>query len=237
MDISGSFAILSLAFGLGMLHALDADHIMAVSGLASRRPSLRGSLRFCTRWAMGHGLVLLVIGGAVLLLGMAIPESLSTLAELLVGVVLIVIGAWVLWDLLKQRAHLHFHTHDHLPQHAHWHSHAANNKEHHTDTHKHEHRAVLVGVLHGTAGSAPLLALLPLSAMNNSPWQGMFYLILFASGVLVSMLIFGGLLGGTFHWLARWGTRSIQVLRSSVALSSLGFGSYLLITGLPGAWA
>lgn len=239
MDINGSFAILSLAFGLGMLHALDADHIMAVSGLASRRPTLRDSLRFCARWALGHGSVLLLIGSAVLILGMAIPESLSALAELLVGAVLILIGAWVLWDLCRQRAHLHFHVHDQLPQHAHWHSHSRtkSKKQTHNDaSHRHEHSAVLVGMLHGTAGSAPLLALLPLSAMNNSPWQGMLYLLLFGSGVLIFMLIFGGLLGGTFHWLTRWGNRSVQLIRTGVALSAMGFGSYLLITGLPGAW-
>lgn len=240
MDINGSFAILSLAFGLGMLHALDADHIMAVSGLAARRPSLRGSLRFCVRWAIGHGLVLLLIGGAVLLLGMAIPETLSSLAELLVGIVLITIGAWVLWDLIKQRTHLHFHAHDHLPQHAHWHSHgkkqAHNDAAHRHELHRHEHSAVLVGLLHGTAGSAPFLALLPMSAMNHSPWHGMLYLFLFCGGVLLSMFIFGGLLGSTFHWLTRWGNRSVQVLRSGVALSAMGFGSYLLVTGLPGAW-
>lgn len=238
VDISASLSVLSLAFGLGMLHALDADHIMAVSGLAARRPGLRSSLRFCARWALGHGAILLVIGSAVLLLGMAIPETLSNIAELLVGAILIAIGGWVLWDLSRRRAHLHFHRHDQLPQHAHWHTHQAHHRDAHAgDPHQHGHSAVLVGILHGTAGSAPLLALLPLSAMGHSPWQGLAYLLLFGSGVIVSMLMFGGLLGGAFHWLARWGQQGVRLLRSTVALSSIGFGGYLLFTGLPGVSA
>ena len=60
----------------------------------------------------------------------------------------------------------------------------------------------------------------------------MLYLLLFGCGVLLSMLVFGGLLGSTFNWLARWGNRSVHLLRASVAISSMGFGSYLLFTGL-----
>jgi sulfite exporter TauE/SafE len=220
------FAVLSLAFGLGLLHALDADHIVAVSGLASTRPGLRASLRFCTRWAAGHGLSLLLIGGAVLLLGMAIPTTLSAVAEDLVGVVLILIGAWVLYDLFRRRAHLHFHRHDELPQHAHWHVHK-HDGHHAQDEHRHGHGAVMVGVLHGTAGSAPLLALLPLAKLG-SPWIGLAYLLLFGLGVLASMLVFGGLLGGVFSWLSHWGDLIVRRVRMTVALGSIGFGGYLL---------
>jgi ABC-type nickel/cobalt efflux system permease component RcnA len=231
MDNSHILATLSLAFGLGLLHALDADHIMAVSGLAARRPSLRNSLRFCVRWAIGHGLTLLLIGGAVLLLGMAIPERLSAAAESLVGVILIAIGLWVLWDLHRSRTHLHFHDHDDLPPHAHWHEHTQPAAHaHDTDEHQHPHNAVLVGVLHGTAGSAPLLALIPLSSMGHSPWLGMAYLALFGLGVLLAMFLFGGLLGSTFGWLSRWGNSALRATRAGVALSSIGFGAYLLQT-------
>jgi hypothetical protein len=65
----------------------------------------------------------------------------------------------------------------------------------------------------------------------------MLYLVLFGAGVLLSMLVFGGLLGGAFQWLSRWGQRTVQFLRGGVALSSLGLGGYLLITGLRGALA
>ncbi len=164
-------AVLTLAFGLGMLHALDADHIMAVSTLASTRSGRQRALAFCARWAIGHGLTLLTIGAAVLLLGMAIPARLSADAESLVGVVLVLIGAWVLWDLWRRRVHLHFHAHEGAITHAHWHLDqpgAARRGEH---GHAHGHGAVLVGVMHGTAGSAPLLALLPMA--QHGPWFGL----------------------------------------------------------------
>ena len=228
MDKPSILTLLSLAFGLGLLHALDADHIMAVSGLAARRPSLRNSLRFCARWAVGHGLTLLLIGGAVLLLGMAIPERLSAAAETLVGVVLIVIGLWALWDLRRARAHLHFHDHDNLPPHAHWHGHNQYTTQHDADEHRHQHSAVFVGVLHGTAGSAPLLALIPLASLGHSPWLGMAYLALFSLGVLLAMFLFGGLLGSSFDWLSRRGNSALRLTRTIVAASSMIFGVYLL---------
>jgi ABC-type nickel/cobalt efflux system permease component RcnA len=219
-----------MAFGLGLLHALDADHIMAVSGLSARRPGLRTSLRFCMHWAIGHGFSIFLIGGSVLLLGIAIPAALSEFAEMLVGVVLIGIGLWVIWDLLSRRAHLHFHRHDDIPQHAHWHSHkdetthqsrdeALYNSQHKRLPHTHKHSAMFVGVLHGTAGSAPLLALIPLASMGGSLWLGIGYLLLFCFGVLMSMLFFGGLMGTTFNWLSRCGNRAVQLVRVGVAFS------------------
>lgn len=234
-----NIAILSLAFGLGLVHALDADHIMAVSGLSARKPGLKGCIRFGLRWSVGHGFSLLVIGGSVLLLGMAIPESLSGVAELAVGLVLIGIGLWLIYELVSRRAHFHFHQHDGIPRHAHWHVHKEKTiqETHNATAHRHEHSAVMVGLLHGAAGSAPLLALIPIVNLGGSPWLGMAYLLLFGLGVILSMLVFSGLLGVTFQWLSRWGYRAIQVVRTGVALSSLSFGSYLLYSGLAGSTA
>ncbi|MHB8474432.1 MAG: urease accessory protein UreH domain-containing protein [Gammaproteobacteria bacterium] len=214
-------AVLTLAFGLGLMHALDADHIMAVSGLASARPGRRRALAFCARWAIGHGLTLLSIGAAVLLLGLAIPVRLSAYAESLVGVVLMLIGTWVLWDLWRRRVHLHYHTHVGQPPHLHWQTRSG------TTPARHGHGAVLVGVMHGTAGSAPLLALIPI-AQHVSPWFGLAYLLVFGIGVLTTMLLFGGLIGVLFDRLARHGQRLFSVTRGLVALSSIGFGVALL---------
>ncbi|WP_455365483.1 HoxN/HupN/NixA family nickel/cobalt transporter [Kaarinaea lacus] len=219
--------LISLAFGLGMLHALDADHIMAVSGLASTRVSFRNSLRFCLRWAAGHGLALLFIGACVYLLGMAIPHNLSHYAESAVGIMLITIGAWILWELKNKNAHLHFHRHDNLPEHAHWHQHHQHSSQHDQDPHAHQHGALIVGILHGTAGSAPLLVLIPLAQLG-SPVYAIAYLVLFSAGVLLAMLLFGGLIGGVYQWLSKMGTDFVKTLRIIVAFSSIVFGGYLL---------
>lgn len=225
MDIPALFA---LAFGLGLLHALDADHIAAVSGMASHRPGLRGSVRFCLRWALGHGSVLMAIGGAVLLLGMAIPERLSAVAEYLVGGVLVLIGAMIFYDLYRRRAHIHFHSHNDLPRHAHWHVHSGHSR-HDKTAHRHGHAATLVGALHGLAGSAPLLLLLPLGQMD-SPLQGIVYLIFFCVGVVAAMLLFGGVLGLVLARFTGAGGRFVNYLRGAVGVGTIGYGGYLLIS-------
>jgi cytochrome c biogenesis protein CcdA len=146
---------------------------------------------------------------------------------------LIAIGLWIFLELFRSRAHLHFHDHDDLPRHAHWHAHREHPSRHDTDAHQHPHAAVLVGVLHGTAGSAPLLALVPLAGLGNSPWLGMAYLALFSFGVLLAMVFFGGLLGGTFAWISRWGTQALRLTRAGVAISAIAFGLHLLLNGIP----
>ena len=96
MELITAESTLLLALGLGMLHALDADHIMAVSALTAKRPNVSSCMRFCSHWATGHGLALFSIAAGVFVLGAAIPETLSHWAETIVGAVLIIIGCSVL---------------------------------------------------------------------------------------------------------------------------------------------
>lgn len=219
------WVLLSMAFGLGMLHALDADHIMAVSSLSCRESNWKTVIRYSLRWAIGHGSALMLIGVAVFFLGMAIPESMSQYAENCVGLVLVGIGVWVIRDLRKKNAHLHFHSHDDLPQHAHWHVHSS--KTHHPEEHRHEHTPVMIGLLHGTAGSAPLLAILPVSTMS-SPWMGFSYLLLFSLGVVCAMLLFGGVLAKFFGVMQKRGNQVIRTVRLVIAMASIVFGVVLL---------
>ncbi|MGD8566598.1 MAG: sulfite exporter TauE/SafE family protein [Gammaproteobacteria bacterium] len=228
IDIVG---LISLAFGLGMVHALDADHIVAVSSLAGTRVNRRDTMGFCIRWALGHGLSLLLIGSCVFLLGMAIPQELSHYAETMVGAVLITIGLMLCRQLIRQNAHLHVHHHDGLPPHAHWHTHDQHQTDHHRDRHRHRHTAVLVGLVHGTAGSAPLLVLIPLAKIGT-PWMGMLYLTTFSIGVMITMLIFGGVLGSVYQWLSRHGPAFIKTAKALIATVSMGYGSYLLAGSL-----
>jgi ABC-type nickel/cobalt efflux system permease component RcnA len=199
-------------------------------------------------WALGHGLSLLLFGTAVLLLGMAIPERFSALAEHLVALVLIGIGLWVLWDLYRRRVHLHFHSHDGLLQHGHLHAHPRNgsghgfdlrrahegrlydHRDHRRDPHAHDHGALLVGGLHGVAGTAPVLALIPIAKLG-SVWLGIAYLLLFSLGVLLTMLLFGCLLGQLMARLTRFGAVFIAAIRSAVALGTIGLGTHMLYGG------
>ena len=227
MEHTNILALLTLALGLGVVHALDADHIMAVSGLASTRANRRDSIRFCLRWAIGHAISLLTIGSCVFWLGAAIPQSLSQYAEHAIGLVLIVVGVIILVDLRRKNAHLHFHQHDGLPQHAHWHTHHVAELNHKPHLHHHQHSAVIVGILHGTAGSAPLLVLVPLAKLGSA-FYGLLYLLTFSFGVLATMLVFGGIIGGVYQWLSTLGTQSVRMLRLIIAFGSVLFGGYML---------
>ncbi len=226
MDVSTHLlGILVLAFSLGLVHALDADHIMAVTTLSGRNPGIKQSIGFCSRWALGHGGALMLISLLVIVLEWHIPNSLSHLAEQMVGLVLILLGLWVLRETLQRRIRLYFHRHGHNVLHAHWLQSTENEIQ--NGRHKHKHSATLVGVLHGTAGSAPLLALLPVSKLV-SPWAGMAYVLVFGLGVFIAMLVFGGALGRLFFLTASYGKELINILRSFIASTSIIYGSYLL---------
>jgi hypothetical protein len=170
----------------------------------------------------------LSLGAVVLLLGSSLPAWLGPQTDRLVGAVLIGLGLWVLWDLRRRRVHVHAHEHDGLPEHAHWHSHHDRNRAHDPEAHGHDHSAVLVGLLHGVAGSAPVIALVPLARLS-SPLGGLAYLLVFSAGVLASMILFGGLLGVFFDRLTRLGAGLITGVRTAVALGSIGAGSLMLL--------
>lgn len=231
MDLGHISFVIALALGLGMLHALDADHIMAVSGLIANQRSLKDVLRFCSRWAIGHGSILLLAGILAFMLGWVLPDSLSRYADAGVGIVLIVIGAMVLFNLYRQRIHVHFHEHDGLPEHAHWHAHhehTKHNKQAHArDPHRHAHGPLLVGMLHGLSGSAPLLALIPMATLK-SPLLGFIYLAIFSIGVLVSMLLFGGLLNLFLKFVERYAERLLIWIRALTGIGAMILGGIML---------
>jgi len=233
LDYSQIPVLLTLAFGLGMLHSLDADHIMAVSNLAQNNQhqgGIKNSIHFCLHWACGHGLVLFLVGVVVFILGVSLPAELSLYAEMVVAAVLIVIGLFVLYDVWQRRIHIHFHQHDNLPKHAHWHSHANQN------SHRHSHTALFVGMLHGLAGFAPLLAIIPATmtsvTITQRAWSGFLYLIIFSLGVLAAMLLFGGVLGYFSKFIASSNEKIFRLLRTFLGLGAIGVGSIMLMGSL-----
>ena len=122
------FAILSLGFLLGMQHALEADHIAAVSSIAARRSDVGDIVKHGLTWGLGHTLTLFAFAGAAILLGHAIPEKLAAPLETAVGVMLVGLGAHLLWRLWRDRVHVHAHRHDDGTVHLHAHSHAGENR-------------------------------------------------------------------------------------------------------------
>jgi sulfite exporter TauE/SafE len=207
MSLNLTVPFSSAVFGLGVLHAFDVDHIMAISGLAGSRPDPKKMFSLCARWALGHGLILLIVGVAVLALGMSLPNGMGEMAEIAVGLILIGIGLWTFWDLSKNKLE----------------DVASNSFKNHVSVH--QHSSVIVGMFHGLAGSAVLLALIPITN-QDSAWSGLAYLTVFSLGVLTSMTAFGGLYGIFFSQLNQKAFRMATAFRVLIAFSNLLLGIY-----------
>ena len=215
-------------FSLGLLHALDADHVMAVSALSSRKPGLLSAIKHSAHWALGHAGVLLASGLLLFGLGWQIPQAFSHLAEASVGLVLIIIGLVCIWQFRKQPLRLSQHKHGDV-EHAHWciddelDTHISKNSKAHTP--------VLVGMLHGLAGSAPALALIPVVVQGNI-YSAFMYLLVFSLGVMLSMLLFAAGLGVIQKNLKHINIRFYQFSRYLIASASILLGGFWLSQSL-----
>ena len=173
---------------LGCIHAFDVDHVSAVTVFVSKNPHPRQAALLGIRWGLGHTTTVLILGLFSIALKFVIPPLVQSLAEILVGSLLLVIGIWALWDVVK-RHHIHFHRHIHDGvEHVHFHSH-----EHRTD-HYHKHSMVLIGATHGFAGTAALMVIIPL-AVTNSLLTASVYLVVFGIGTIIAMGTLAYILG------------------------------------------
>jgi hypothetical protein len=220
------FGILGLGFLLGMQHALEADHIAAVSSIAARRSQVDDIVRHGLTWGLGHTLTLFVFAGAAILLGRAIPDHVARPLETAVGVMLIGLGAHVLWRLWRDRVHFHQHGHGDGTVHFHAHSHAGETAPHARAAHAHDHgfrwRTLLVGLMHGMAGSAALLVLAVTQA--SSPAVGLGYVALFGVGSMIGMGVLSAVIAVPLAVSARWLTWANRGLQGAVGLVTVAIG-------------
>jgi hypothetical protein len=228
------FGILGLGFLLGMQHALEADHIAAVSSIAARRSHVGDIVKHGLTWGLGHTLTLFVFAGAAILLGHAIPQSLSRPIEGAVGIMLVGLGAQVLWRLWRDRVHFHRHGHGDGTVHIHAHSHAGEATAHACDAHSHEHgfrwRALLVGLMHGMAGSAALLMLAVSQA--SSPAVGLGYVALFGIGSMIGMGVLSAIIAVPLAVSARWLTWANRGLQGAVGIVTVALGVTTIVETL-----
>ena len=215
------FGILGLGFLLGMQHALEADHIAAVSSIAARRSHVADIVKHGLTWGLGHTLTLFVFAGAAILLGRAIPDGVARPIETAVGVMLIGLGGHVLWRLWRDRVHFHRHGHGDGTVHFHAHSHAGE-----TTPHAHDHgfrwRTLLVGLMHGMAGSAALLVLAVTQA--SSPAVGLGYVALFGIGSMIGMGALSTVIAVPLAVSARLLTWANRGLQGAVGLATVAIG-------------
>lgn len=181
-------AILGFGFLLGLRHALDADHLAAVSTVLAQRPSLRASGAVGLWWGIGHTVTLLIVGSVVLALGIRIPPQFELIAESGVGVLLIVLGGTLAVKLYRERWHMHSHRHE-GDAHLHLHSHQRQ------DDHRHRHwmadsvRPLCIGMAHGLAGSAALMLIILATTQELGP--GLLSIAVFGLGSIAGMMAIG----------------------------------------------
>ena len=227
MSLMPTLLPLGTAFVLGVIHAIDVDHAVAVSTFVTGRPALRSAVSYGVRWGLGHSVTVLVVGSLAVAFGLRIDPRFDQLAEGAVGMMLIALGFFAFRSL----GNLHLHGPPAHGDHAHLHAHrrgpVAHEHGHPSPTNPvhHPRRPMLVGILHGLAGTSGALAIVPVTLMSS--WQtGLGYLATFCVGVVVGMVLFAlGLAEALRRTSARsliWGRR-IGVL---IALGSMATGLY-----------
>jgi len=217
--------LLGLGLVLGLRHALDTDHLAAVSTVLAQRPSLRASGMIGLSWGLGHTVVLLLVGASVLVLRVQIPEPFALAAEFGVGAMLVVLGGMLGLRLIRERWHLHRHDHD-GEQHVHLHSHGL------IENHRHGHwwhdsvRPFLIGMAHGLAGSAALLLIVLSSARSVS--EGLTYIGVFGLGSIIGMMLVGIAISLPVLWSLSLGRPVFLAVQGLASLGSVAVGLMMM---------
>lgn len=223
-----TLTLLGIGLVFGLKHATEVDHVVAVSTIVSRHRSLWRSGLVGAMWGAGHTAALLITGAIVLSLRVAIPERVGNWLEFGVALMIIGLGAAALWRALAKRTDVHVHEHSHDGvSHVHIHFHENETRHHASKTHSHAISAiglkpVLIGTVHGLAGSAAL-TLLVLTQIDSA-WVGFFYLLIFGAGSIVGMILMSGLIGLPFALTSRNAGRVHHHLQTTAAGLSIAFG-------------
>jgi len=217
--------MLGLGFLLGLWHALDADHVAAVSTLLAKRPDLRRSGFIGLCWGCGHSMVLLIVGLAVLALKITIPDPVAQALESVVGLMLVALGIALAVTLYREQWHLHAHEHDGA-RHLHLHSHRLGDEHVHRHGWRDSLPPLMVGMVHGLAGSAALM--LAVLSAAHTVWEGMAYIFLFGLGSILGMVALGVVISLPFFYAVSWGRYGPVALRGLASVGSIGFGLSLL---------
>jgi ABC-type nickel/cobalt efflux system permease component RcnA len=223
-------AVLSIGLVFGLKHATEVDHVVAISTIVSRHKNVFHSALVGALWGAGHTASLLTVAVIVLTLRVAIPERVSGWFEFGVAIMIICLGVSALRRALRRNAHVHVHEHSHDGQ-AHTHIHFHENETRHEPAlaPQHSHavshlgwKPVLIGMMHGLAGSGAL-TLLVLTQISSS-WIGFLYVAMFGLGSIAGMLVMSGLIGLPFAFSSKKLTHLHQRLQTLAAVFSICFG-------------
>lgn len=244
------FAILAVGFFLGMRHASDPDHVIAVTTIVTRSKKVGNAALVGAVWGLGHTLTIVAVGACIILFSIVIPPRIGLTMELAVGLMLVLLGIMNLTGMRRQvtetlaqsavaageGGHNHVHTHVHAHGdyvHTHVHGHGLG-----AHSHSAEHtpvaaidrwmkgvagyrwlRPLLIGVVHGLAGSAAV-ALLVLAAIPNSRWA-VFYLLVFGVGTIAGMMMITVAIASGLAWAgarSTWWARRMSVVSGVISV-------------------
>ena len=241
-------SIIAVGFFLGMRHATDPDHVIAVTTIVSRQRNLLKAALTGMFWGIGHTFTILVVGTAIILFDVVIPARIGLSMEFSVGLMLIVLGgmniasfmrtAGAISPLREESDFVHSHPHIH-GDYMHNHTHG------HEETHSHSHqtpltwldrlfgkiglyqqlRPLVVGIVHGLAGSAAV-ALLILTTIRNPHWA-IVYLLVFGAGTVGGMMLITMSIASAFKFFGQKNERFSHWLGFASGLLSLAFGFFL----------
>jgi len=241
-------SIIALGFFLGMRHATDPDHVLAVTTIVSRQRSIHHAALIGILWGLGHTITILTVGSAIILFGLIIPPRVGLTMELSVGLMLILLGLlnlsgimrWVI-ETFTPSGPGHSHPHEHGDFiHDHPHNHAP-------ETHGHSDdatplgwmdrtfgrlgfyqivRPLAVGIVHGLAGSAAV-ALLVLTTIRVSSWA-VLYLLVFGLGTVAGMMLITVAIALPFRFSEGRFAHLNRGLGLVSGLASLAFGLFIV---------
>lgn len=209
-----AIATLGLGFFLGLEHAFEADHMIAVTTMVTEHKNPFKAAMVGAFWGIGHTTTLFLVGILVLLLKVSVSSRLSVSFEFLVAIMLVFLG---IRTLMSSCEHLHEHGHDHDGE-SHIHLHAS----HH---HGHRKKSFIIGAIHGMAGSGALMVLV--LATVKSTINGLYYILLFGAGSIAGMTMMSMLVGIPFVFSASRFLRAERYLKMTGGVLSICFGLYM----------
>ena len=214
-----TFSVLVIGFVLGLQHATEADHLAAVSTIVSEKKNLFTASIVGGLWGVGHTISLFAVGLLVILLKFQISGSLEAKLEACVGAMLVLLGLNALRKLFQaSKVHVHSHEHDgHKHVHIHTHGQAAEESHHRLSP-----RSVVIGMVHGLAGSAALMLLVVPTI--HSPAIALLYIVIFGIGSIGGMMAMSFLIGLPFHFTAGRFDVLNRGIRLVAGVFSLGLG-------------
>jgi sulfite exporter TauE/SafE len=215
-----TFSILAVGFVLGLQHATEADHLAAVSTIVSEKRNLLTASIVGGLWGIGHTISLFAVGLLVVFLKLEISGSIEAKLEACVGIMLVLLGGNALRKLRRaNKIHVHSHEHDGR-RHVHIHTHSKESAE--ESHHRLSPRSVVIGMVHGLAGSAALMLLVVPTIKSEA--IALLYILIFGIGSIGGMMVMSFLIGLPFHFTAGRFDLLNRGIRLIAGIFSLGLG-------------